>query len=67
MLHTVVLALLVATASAAATCPPQGFDSVKYLDLKMFLEGPWYIQEQLSAGSEVQQQLFLDETTAVGL
>lgn len=70
MLFSIALALLVASASAAGTCPPQGFDSVKDLNQQNFLEGPWYIQEQVSAGckpSKVQQQTVLEETTAVGL
>lgn len=31
----------------AAKCPPQGFDSVAGFDLKKYIQGPWYIQEQV--------------------
>merc|ERR1711972_1251545 len=36
---------LIASA-AAASCPPQGFDSIQNFDLAMYASKPWYIQQQ---------------------
>jgi hypothetical protein len=49
-------ALLLAAAAIssvhAATCPPQGFDSVKDFDLKKYIQGQWFIQDQVSSVQE---------------
>lgn len=33
---------------AAGSCPPSGFDSVPNFSIKKYIQGPWYIQEQVS-------------------
>lgn len=49
MMKYIVQVLLLAAASGAfaATCPPSGFDSVSGFNIKKYVEGPWYIQEQV--------------------
>jgi hypothetical protein len=48
MRQLLVLLLAAAVVVSAATCPPQGFDSVKEFDIKKYVSAPWYIQEQVS-------------------
>jgi hypothetical protein len=42
-----VLAAGAALLADAATCPPPNFDSVSNFDIKKYVAGPWYIQEQV--------------------
>mmetsp|Transcript_133571 Transcript_133571/g.260094 ORF Transcript_133571/g.260094 Transcript_133571/m.260094 type:complete len:212 (-) Transcript_133571:359-994(-) len=44
MFRSVLVAL--SSSAVAATCPPQGFDSIQNFDLAMFASKPWYIQQQ---------------------
>lgn len=46
--RVLVLAAAAALLADAATCPPPNFDSVSDLDIKKYVSGPWYIQEQVS-------------------
>lgn len=41
-------AALLSSAEAAVACPPPGFDSASGFDIKQYVQGPWYIQEQVS-------------------
>lgn len=54
--RSILFALLFAAAAIssvhAATCPPQGFDSVKDFELSKYIQGQWFIQEQVSSVQE---------------
>lgn len=34
---------------AQITCPPPGFDSANFFDLLSYIDGPWYVQKQVSS------------------
>ena len=51
MMQIIQVSLLLAAAllsEAAVACPPPGFDSASGFDIKQYVQGPWYIQEQVS-------------------
>lgn len=39
--------LLAAPLAHAAVCPPANFDSVQSFSLQKFIQGPWFVQEQV--------------------
>lgn len=45
------LGTAVAAPEGVPTCPPEGFDTVKDLDINKYISAPWYVQEQVSATS----------------
>jgi hypothetical protein len=57
------LILLAAPLAHAAVCPPANFDSVPNFNLQKFIQGPWFVQEQVRKGklASQQQQLFLEQ------
>jgi hypothetical protein len=42
-----VLLLFATAATAAVICPPAGFDSATGINVRHFINGPWYVQEQV--------------------
>jgi len=52
------LGTAVAAPEEVPTCPPEGFDTVKDLDINKYISAPWYVQEQMPVSYQPVEDLF---------
>jgi len=52
------IAAVVVVTPVVGTCPPEGYDSVPDFDLDAYIDGPWFVQQQIPVSYQPADSLF---------